>query len=68
MKTGSSSSSVTTSPSPERECHDTKASKASAVQVGIKAMDEGRAVPHGKVKAWLESWGAEKELPAPECE
>jgi predicted transcriptional regulator len=31
-------------------------------------MDEGRAVPHGKVKAWLESWGAEKELPAPECE
>ena len=28
-------------------------------------IDAGKGVPHGRVKAWLESWGKPDELPCP---
>jgi predicted transcriptional regulator len=28
----------------------------------------GRTVPNGRVMAWLDTWGQEGEIPAPECE
>jgi predicted transcriptional regulator len=39
--------------------------KRAAVQEAIKAADEGRTVPHDKVKEYLQSWGTDKELPPP---
>lgn len=29
--------------------------------------DAGRVVPYEDVKAWLESWGTNYELPRPKC-
>ncbi|MBT3332959.1 MAG: CopG family transcriptional regulator [Rhodospirillaceae bacterium] len=67
-KTAPSNITMTPHPSPESEGRASTTSKVTAVKAGIKAIDEGRTVPHEKVKAWLESWGAEEELPAPEGE
>ena len=41
--------------------------KRDAVQAGIKAVKEGRTIPHEKVKAWLESLGTDEEMPPPQC-
>ena len=38
------------------------------VKAGIEDADAGRLIPFEKVKAWMESWGTQKELPPPECE
>ena len=40
--------------------------KRAAIQEALKDVEEGRTVPHNKVKTWLESWGTENELPPPE--
>jgi len=42
-------------------------SKGAAVREGVQAADEGRTVPQNSVKAWLESWGTDEELPPPGC-
>jgi hypothetical protein len=41
--------------------------KLDAVRAGIKAVKEGRTVPHENMKAWLKSWGTDEELPLPRC-
>ena len=41
--------------------------KRLAILEGIADADAGRTIPHDEVKAWLESWGTENELPAPTC-
>ena len=49
--------------SPEEE-----AAFLAAVDEGIADADAGRVIPYEKVRAWLESWGTDNELPPPECE
>lgn len=39
--------------------------QATAIKEGIAAADRGELVDHAEVKAWLESWGTEQELPPP---
>lgn len=36
------------------------------IKRSIKELDEGRGVPHGKVKAWADSLGTPDEKPVPE--
>ncbi|MEJ0047431.1 MAG: CopG family ribbon-helix-helix protein [Rhodospirillales bacterium] len=38
-----------------------------AIDEGVKAADAGRVVAHEQVVAWVRSWDAPSELPAPEC-
>lgn len=38
-----------------------------AIEEGTKDVEEGRTVPHSKVKEWLQSWGTDNEKEAPEC-
>lgn len=45
--------------------HDDDAAFAEAVKQGIADADAGRFIPYEKVRRWLLSWGAEKELPPP---
>ncbi len=35
------------------------------IEAGLKELDEGRAVAHGDVSAWLRSWGRKRERKAP---
>ncbi len=42
--------------------------QARAIRDGIADADAGRTVDHEAVSAWLESWGAEHELPPPTCD
>ena len=37
-----------------------------AIQVGLDAANRGEFIPHEDVKAWVESWDSDNELPAPE--
>ena len=39
--------------------------QVAAIKEGIAAADRGEVVDHAEVKAWLESWGTERELPPP---
>ncbi len=39
-----------------------------AIRAGVADADAGRVVDHEEVAAWLESWGTERELPAPRCD
>ena len=41
------------------------AAKTRAVEKSRKDVAAGRVVGHDKVKAWLKSWGSDKELPRP---
>ncbi len=41
--------------------------KRLSVMEGLADIEAGRVVPHSEVKAWLESWGTENELPPPLC-
>jgi len=41
--------------------------KRIAILEGIAAADAGQLIPHEDVKAWLNSWGTENELPPPQC-
>ncbi len=41
--------------------------KRLAILEGIADADAGRLIPHEDVKAWLESWGSDDELPPPQC-
>ena len=43
-------------------------SRLQAIREGIHDLDAGRAVSNEKVEAWLDSWGADNELPPPACE
>ena len=36
-----------------------------AIDEGIRAVAEGRVVPHEEVMAWIESWGSPDPLPMP---
>ncbi|MBF0369522.1 MAG: hypothetical protein HQL52_08710 [Magnetococcales bacterium] len=36
------------------------------IDAGIREADTEPGIPHEKVKAWVESWGMENELPMPE--
>ncbi|KAF0249645.1 MAG: CopG family transcriptional regulator [bacterium] len=38
-----------------------------AIEEGIKDVEEGQVVSHGKVKEWLQSWGTDNEKDAPKC-
>ena len=38
------------------------------VREGIKDLEAGRVVRNEEVEAWLDTWGAEGELPPPTCE
>jgi predicted transcriptional regulator len=40
---------------------------AAAVEAGKASLDAGRSAPYEAVRRWLLSWGADKELPPPEC-
>ena len=40
---------------------------AAAVREGLASLDAGRNTPYEDVRRWLLSWGADKELPPPEC-
>ena len=51
---------------PEDKPRDEAAFRA-AVAAGIASADAGRMVPYAKVREWLLSWGAARELPPPEC-
>ena len=35
------------------------------IEAGLKELDEGRAVAHRDVSAWLRSWGQKRERKAP---
>ena len=35
------------------------------IEAGLRDLEEGRTIPHEKVKAWVESWGTDKELERP---
>lgn len=37
-----------------------------AIEEGLAQANRGELIPHEEVKAWVESWGTENELPAPE--
>jgi predicted transcriptional regulator len=41
------------------------ASEAAADAEGLADLAAGRVVPHTEVAAWLETWGAPDEKPAP---
>jgi predicted transcriptional regulator len=36
-----------------------------AIDRGLADVKAGRVVPHAQVKAWVDSWGTEAELPMP---
>ena len=38
-----------------------------AIDRGLADMRAGRVVPHSQVKAWVDSWGTEAELPMPKA-
>lgn len=38
-----------------------------AIEQGVRSADAGRLVPHDQVEAWVNSWGADDELPKPQC-
>lgn len=46
---------------------DDSAAFLKAVEEGLADADAGRTVPYEDVRRWLLSWGAETELPLPEC-
>lgn len=35
------------------------------IEAALRSLDEGKAVPHDKVAAWVNSWGSADELPKP---
>jgi predicted transcriptional regulator len=35
------------------------------VRQALRSLDDGRGIPHGKVVAWVTSWGTGNELPKP---
>jgi predicted transcriptional regulator len=37
------------------------------IREGLADIEAGRTVPHEKVRAWVESWDTENELPRPRC-
>lgn len=41
--------------------------KRLSILEGLADVEAGRVVPHNEVKAWLESWGTDHELPPPSC-
>ena len=42
--------------------------RRAAILEGFEQVQSGRSIPHPKVRAWLQSWGKENELPPPVCE
>ena len=46
---------------------DSEAELIASVRAGEASLDAGRSVPYDQVRAWLLSWGAEEELPKPQC-
>lgn len=53
-------------PTPTPDDPDTDAFVA-AVKEGAASADAGRTVSYEDVRKWLLSWGADNELPKPEC-
>jgi antitoxin component of MazEF toxin-antitoxin module len=47
---------------------DEDARVVAGIHAGLADFAAGRFVSHERVVAWLDSWGAENELPIPECE
>ena len=37
------------------------------IREGLASVKAGRVVPHEEVEKWLDSWGADHELPPPKC-
>jgi len=39
--------------------------QVAAIEAGIESLDRGEGVPHSAVRAWIESWGTDRELDPP---
>jgi RHH-type rel operon transcriptional repressor/antitoxin RelB len=39
--------------------------QVSGITKALASLDRGGSVPHDQVKAWVNSWGGKRELPAP---
>lgn len=39
--------------------------KRAAVRVGLKQLDAGERIPLADIKAWVDSWDTDDELPKP---
>lgn len=37
------------------------------IEMALAELDAGQGIPDSEVKAWVESWGTENELPMPEA-
>ncbi len=53
---------------PEVASVEDEAEVLAYIRAGLADFDAGRSVSHERVVAWLDSWGAENELPMPECD
>lgn len=45
---------------------DDQAWQVEQIKRGLADVEAGRVVPHAAVKAWIDSWGTDHELPMPE--
>jgi predicted transcriptional regulator len=54
-------------PDPAAELTPEDVAFLEAVKAGKASLDQGRSIPYELVRPWLLSWGADKELPPPEC-
>jgi RHH-type transcriptional regulator, rel operon repressor / antitoxin RelB len=48
-----------------REYLDVNEWQVAGVRKAMDSLDRGDRVPHEQVKAWVNSWGGERERPAP---
>jgi len=48
-----------------REYLDANEWQVAGVRAAMRSIDEKGAVPHGDVKAWVESWGGKRETARP---
>ena len=39
--------------------------QVAGIKRAIASLDQGKGVPHARVKEWVESWGTPNELPLP---
>jgi RHH-type rel operon transcriptional repressor/antitoxin RelB len=39
--------------------------QVAGIKAAIASLDRGKGVPHQQVKEWVDSWGSDRERPAP---
>lgn len=47
---------------------DAKAAKRAALEAAVAEADQGEFISSEAMSAWVESWGADNELPVPEAD